>query len=277
MKREIPVGIERNMSVRYRLNRPVLIAVAIIGALSLTAVLLFVVPRGPALPEHTSDFSYMKIDPPQNAPGFTLRDQFGTIVRLSDFERKTVVLAFWYTNCTHACEISAYTVALLPGLIKDRLPDVADDIIFLAVTADPERDTQEQRKLFVDTFVKGFGGNLSFLGGEADELAQVWEDYGITVLKQSMSEYLRERNLTEQDLWEQIAKELEDSIHQDLPPEIKAGVQEKLHVAIASDYYIAHNDLIYIIKDGKLRFRIFGHDVDSEKLAELLTYVASQK
>ncbi len=273
MPRE-PGQKEVNMSARHRLSRPLLIAVPIIGVLLLTVGLLFVfVPRGPDLPKHSSDFSYAKIDPPQTAPEFTLRDQFGKIVRLSDFEGETVVLAFWYTSCTHSCQITAYTVALLPGLVEKRLPDVADDIKFLAVTIDPERDTQEQRKRFVDTYVTRHGGSLLFLGGDGGELAQVWEDYGITVVKSSTSEFMRERNLTEEELIAQITTELEDSIHGGLPPEIKTDLMNNIHVAIAKDYFIAHQDVIFIIKDGKLRYKIFGHEINPESFAQLLAYV----
>ena len=62
-----------------------------------------------------------------------------------------------------------------------------------------------------------------------------------------------------------------------MPEEIKQGILDSIHVAIAEDYYIVHTDVIYIIKDGKVRFKILGHDTDTEKFAELLTYVASQK
>ncbi len=265
------------MSERRRLSRPVLIAVAIIGALSLTAGLLFVVPRGPTLPKASPDFQYEEVDPSKTAPDFTLRDQFGKTVRLSDFRGKIVVLAFWYSNCTHACQINAYTIALLPELVKRRLPNVADDINFLAVTLDPEVDTQEQRKWFVDTFVTKYGGSLLFLGGDRGEVAPVWNDYKVFVEKRSLSQYLQQSGLTEEELLQQTSEDLETSFHAELPEEIKQELLDSIHVAIATDYYILHSDVIYIIKDGKLRFNILGHDIDTEKFAELLTYVASQK
>ncbi len=265
------------MSKRRRLSRPVLIAVAIIGVLSLTAGLLFVVPRGPALPKASPDFYYEEVDPSKTAPDFTLRDQFGKAVRLSDFRGKIAVLAFWYSNCTHSCQINAYTIALLPELVKRRLPNVADDINFLAVTLDPEVDTQEQRKLFVDTFVTKYGGSLLFLGGDRSEVAPVWNDYEVFVEKRSLSQYLQQSGLTEEELLQQTSEDLETSFHAELPEEIKQELLDNIHVSIATDYYILHRDVIYIIKDGKLRFKILGHDIDREKFAELLTYVASRK
>lgn len=266
------------MSERHRLSRLLLIAVPIIGVLLLIAGLLLVfLPKGPALPEHSSDFSYAKIDPPKTAPDFTLSDQFGKTVKMSGFEGKTVVLAFWYASCPHACPITAYSLILVSSLAKERLGDVAEDIKFLAVTVDPARDTQEQRKWFVDTFVEKYGGGLLFLGGDTSELAQVWDDYGINVIKSSMSKYMQQLNLTEQELVAQIERELEDQIHKGLPWEMRTELMKNLRIAIFEDYFIAHQDVIYIIKDGKLRFKIYGHEIDPEKFSELLTYVLSQK
>ncbi len=41
-------------------------------------------------------------DPP-DAPGFTLENQFGEEISLSDFDGKVVVVAFIYTSCPDVC------------------------------------------------------------------------------------------------------------------------------------------------------------------------------
>ena len=62
------------MSGRRRLKRPVLIAMAIIGAFSLTVGLLFVLPKGPTLPKAWTNFRYEEVVLSKTAPDFTLRD-----------------------------------------------------------------------------------------------------------------------------------------------------------------------------------------------------------
>ena len=47
-------------------------------------------------------------DPPE-APDFTLENQFGNDVSLSDFEGRVVVVAFIYTSCPDVCLIISST------------------------------------------------------------------------------------------------------------------------------------------------------------------------
>tara|TARA_B100000315_G_scaffold189913_1_gene179862 strand:+ start:580 stop:1086 length:507 start_codon:yes stop_codon:yes gene_type:complete len=168
-------------------------------------------------------------------------------------------------------------MALLPELMKRRLPNVANDINFLAVTLDPEGDTQVQRKWFVDTFVEKYGGSLLFLGGDCGEVTPVWNDYEVVVAKQRLSRFMQQHELTEKELLQQTGEDLKTSFHAELPEEIKHEILDGIHLAVAEDYYIVHTDVIDIIKDSKLRFKILGHDTNTEKFAQLVAYVASQK
>ncbi len=255
----------------------ILTALVLICALLLLSGCLNKQPAEGALPTASNDFVYEAVRPSQRAPDFTLTDQYGQTVSLSDFGEETVVLAFWYVNCTHSCKIGAYTIATLPGLLASHLPEGADRINCLAVTLDPEIDTAAQRKTFVDTFVTPYGGNLLFLGGGRDQVAPIWDDYEVFVEKQSLSQLLQLLRLTEADLLKETDKDLETAFHAALPEAVKQGVKDGLHVAIEDDYYISHVDVIYVIKHGDPKFKILGHDIDPVKFAELLNYVATHK
>ena len=52
---------------------------------------------------HEYDFNGIEYDPASPAPDFTLTDQHGNAVSLSDYDGKVVVLAFTYTACPDVC------------------------------------------------------------------------------------------------------------------------------------------------------------------------------
>ena len=70
--------------------------------------------------EHEYEFNGIEYDPASPAPDFTLTDQNGNDVSLSDFEGKVVVLAFTYTACPDVClAIEAiYTMSMLRWEMK---------------------------------------------------------------------------------------------------------------------------------------------------------------
>jgi protein SCO1/2 len=59
--------------------------------------------------------------------------------------------------------------------IKAKLKDKAENIEFVFITVDPERDTQEQLANYLTSFDSSFYG----LTGSENELEQVWKDYGV--------------------------------------------------------------------------------------------------
>lgn len=75
------------------------------------------------------------------APGFTLSDPDGKSRSLKDWRGKVVVLWFIYTNCPDVCPLHTEEMAAVQQMIN-RTP-MMDLVEFVAVTTDPERDTQE--------------------------------------------------------------------------------------------------------------------------------------
>lgn len=110
------------------------------------------------------------------APGFTLTDQRGQTVRLSDFRGKAVVLTFIYTSCPDVCPIIARTLQMAHELLPK---DVRDEVVLLASTVDPERDTREALQVFSATHDLAGNPNWFTLGGDRPTLEPVWAAYGI--------------------------------------------------------------------------------------------------
>ncbi|HEY3473948.1 MAG TPA: SCO family protein [Anaerolineales bacterium] len=95
----------------------------------------------------------------------------GTTFRLSEMRGKVVALFFGYTSCPDICPT---TMAELRQALE-KLGSKADQVQVLFVTVDPQRDTPERVQEYVNHFNPEFIG----LSGSEQELARVWNEYGV--------------------------------------------------------------------------------------------------
>ena len=113
------------------------------------------------------------------APEFELLNQDGVKVRLEDLRGKVVVMTYMYTSCTYACPL------LLTKFMKieDRFREyMGEELILVAITVDPERDTPEVLHDFASNLGSGPSGWV-FLTGTRQEIDRVLEAYNIRYLK----------------------------------------------------------------------------------------------
>ena len=116
------------------------------------------------------------IDPPSPAPDFQLIDQNGQPASLSDLRgvgdhKKVLLIFFGFTHCPDVCPITLADFVQ----VKSRLGDQADNVAFVFITVDPERDTSETIRNHLSFFDPSFIG----LTGTQQELETVWKDYGV--------------------------------------------------------------------------------------------------
>lgn len=112
-------------------------------------------------------------DPPE-APDFTLKNQDGLEISLSDFEGKVVVVAFIYTSCPDVCLIISSSLAY----VFDNLGEHEDDVEIISITIDPARDTVSQLSRW--TSDRGYEWNhLTHERGSVME--SVWENWNVVV------------------------------------------------------------------------------------------------
>ncbi len=111
------------------------------------------------------------IDPPAPAADFTLTDQHGQPFRLSDQRSKVVLIFFGYTNCPDVCPITLSEYKK----IKAQLGKLADQVTFIYITVDPERDTVERMNAYLSNFDPAFTG----LTSDRATLEPVWAAYGV--------------------------------------------------------------------------------------------------
>jgi protein SCO1/2 len=130
---------------------------------------------------YTKPYKYQGslIEPPLDAPDISLTDHRGEIFRLSDQRGSLVLLFFGYTYCPDVCPTTLYDFKQ----IKSKLGDREDEVRFVFVTVDPERDTPEHLKDHLSNFDTSFIG----LTGSFEELQSVYDGYGIFRAKQETS------------------------------------------------------------------------------------------
>jgi protein SCO1/2 len=118
------------------------------------------------------------IDPPAEATDFSLNDQNGNPFRLSNQRGEIVLIFFGYTNCPDVCPVTLSEFKR----IKAQLGDQADQVRFVFITVDPERDTQERMLAYMNNFDSTFIG----LRGERVALEPIWKAYGVYQERQDL-------------------------------------------------------------------------------------------
>lgn len=110
-------------------------------------------------------------EPYPPAPGFELTRSSREPFRLNDQRGKIILLFFGFTNCADVCPA---TLAEL-NMALNEIGEKASSVQVVLVTVDPEHDTPQKMQDYVDRFNSSFIG----LSGSLEELARIWQDYGV--------------------------------------------------------------------------------------------------
>ena len=113
---------------------------------------------------------------PQPAQDFLLIDQHNQPFELSAQRGKVVVMFFGYTHCPDVCPT---TLAEMRD-VRRELGALAEQVTFVFITVDPERDTPEVLGAHAALFDK----HIFALTGAPDDLAAVYQAYGVVAEKQ---------------------------------------------------------------------------------------------
>jgi len=108
-------------------------------------------------------------------PDFTLTDQNGAPVRLSQFRGQPVAVTFVYTRCpvATACPLTVARFSKIQaGLVKDKFGEL------LTVTVDPQNDTPEALRQYA-SHVGADPARWKFLTGDPKAVARVAETFGV--------------------------------------------------------------------------------------------------
>jgi protein SCO1/2 len=195
-------SVEKSPSANSRLVMLGTVLVAVVGA----AVILFALFNRPTnttpTPEPNNSAAIIEgeqfngvepVDPPKTLQDFTLTNQDGEPFSLSDMKGEMVLMLFGYTHCPDVCPLTMLNYKK----IKESLGEQADQITFVFISVDGERDTPEVMKDYLGRFDPEFIG----LTGDEETLLRMGGDYELRFAKSadasgSTENYLVEHNST---------------------------------------------------------------------------------
>lgn len=123
-------------------------------------------PQAPASP-----FEGAALPPGSPAPDFTLRDQDGRLISLSQTRGEVTVLSFLYSGCGAACVVIAQQ-------IRGALDQLRRPARVLILSADPRADTPARMRRFLAQ--QTLSGRASFLSGSLAQLRPIWRAFAVT-------------------------------------------------------------------------------------------------
>jgi len=117
--------------------------------------------EGPTLPPHLV------------AKNFSLTDQNGGRITLSQYRGQVVVLTFMHSLCKGACPLMANQIL---GALND-LPYGGRNVPAMAISVDPKQDTPANRRKFIAKM--HLTGRFNFLNGPMSVMRKIWHEYYI--------------------------------------------------------------------------------------------------
>jgi protein SCO1 len=132
-----------------------------------------------AFTAETARVQQLKDDKP-NFPDVTLEDSMGRKYSISEFEDKYVFITFLYTSCTTVCPELEYNMKQ----VYDKLPSgvKGEEIVFLSISFDPQRDTPAVLNKYKDFFKSdGETWRMARIPNQA-ELDSLLKAFGVIVI-----------------------------------------------------------------------------------------------
>ena len=105
--------------------------------------------------EQLKDMGLYLIEPPRNLGSFNLMDSGGKEFLPKDFEGKWNMLFFGFTFCPDICPI---TMSMLSRIEKGLDIENQEKVRIFLVTVDPDRDSPDQLKVYLENFSENFIG-----------------------------------------------------------------------------------------------------------------------
>lgn len=128
-------------------------------------------------------------------------DQDGGIVHLGDFEGRPVIMSMIFTNCGYACPMIVRDMKRIGG----RLPDhQSDDIQYLLVSLDPDRDTPEMMRAFASAHRLDLD-QWTMIRGSKDQVRMLAAALGIRFRQESDGQFAHSNLVTILDASGEIA------------------------------------------------------------------------
>jgi protein SCO1/2 len=146
-----------------------------------------------------------------HAPEFTLTDQNGKRVSMTEYRGKPVVVTYLYTHCKETCPIQAQ-------MIRGALDDLGHDIPALAVSVDPFQDTPASARAF--NRKAKMTGRLRWVLGSRRQLQPLYRGFAIQPQLRD-SEHQAYITLVDQKGLQRVAVAINQTSPEDLAHDIR--------------------------------------------------------
>lgn len=110
-------------------------------------------------------------EPPRAAPELSLDASSGGKLSLASYRGKVILMGFGFTSCPEVCPTTLATLAQA----RKRLGVQGEQLQIVYVTVDPERDSADRMRAYLDGFDPSFVGGT----GTPAQLAAVRKNYGV--------------------------------------------------------------------------------------------------
>ena len=121
------------------------------------------------------------------APDFILTDQNGSMISLSNFRGKVIVLTFMDSKCKDTCPLTAAQLRLAYQQLDQT---EASQVAFIGVNVNVEANAIADVYEITQTWHLDEIPIWHFLTGSADELTPVWKAYGVAAVPQLAGEII---------------------------------------------------------------------------------------
>jgi cytochrome oxidase Cu insertion factor (SCO1/SenC/PrrC family)/mono/diheme cytochrome c family protein len=194
----------------------------------------------------TQSKAAVRVNP--NAPGRnwfpngTLTSDIGEPVRIFDdlLEGKVVLVNFIFTSCRGSCPSETARLKKVYNLLQDRM---GEDVFFLSISVDPERDTPEKLAEYKARYKIGKGWNfyrgdkalvdefqksLGLLLDESDKQDELDHSLNIIIGNQATGKWIKRSHLENAKILETLIRQLHETQEQKLA--LKDYAQAPTHV-----------------------------------------------
>lgn len=168
----------------------------------------------PTLNKFKKDLGIADVSP-INPPSFTLTDQNGKVISLSDFKNKKLVIQPLDPKCTDICPLISQEIIDA----DQQLGNDAKNVVYIGLNVNQYYNKPSDVKAFSDQEGLSRLKNWYFLTGPTDTLKKIWKDYGITVVPSKSSDVIHTSMLL---FVNSSGKEMYDGSPQDDGSTIKA-------------------------------------------------------
>jgi protein SCO1/2 len=128
-------------------------------------------------PTQAGPNKWERLDADEPAPAFSLNDQNGRRVALTDFRGRVAIVTFLFTNCTDVCPALPQILNRVDQLLTE---EERGKLAYIGISIDPKRDTPAQLKQFLQQH--GLSEQRwTLLTGSLKELTKTANDYGVVV------------------------------------------------------------------------------------------------